>query len=151
MAIKSIGVYSLFINDYCELIFQKVEIRGLNYADIRQFLHSDKYTGPTQKGLIFNKSVLEKLVEELNGNKNEIKNSTSEKEIVRFKYKRDSFIVISLKESTIDENPICVDIREYINSPKYKGFTRRGFRFSIDQIGDFIQGCTKLIYMLENH
>jgi len=148
MKIESYLIYSFFISDYCELIFQKTEIGGNLYADIRLFLHSTKYTGPTPKGLILKKSLLEELIKVLKHDKIRIIKSDEEGEISRLSYKNGSLVVISLRESTVDNNPVCIDIREYIISPKYEGFTKKGVRFSVDQLDEFIKGCEMLVNAL---
>lgn len=148
MNFESNLVYSFFISDYCELIFQKTEIKGNSYADIRQFLHSSKYTGPTPKGLIMKRDVLEALINGLQNNKEMIRNSKVEKEITKVSYKNSSYIVISLKESTIDNYPFCIDIREYLVTEKYEGFTKKGFRISVNQLDDFLVGCKQLLKVL---
>ncbi len=148
---KNISVHSFFINDYCELVFQKVDIGQNIYGDVRQFVHSEKYTGPTQKGLLVDKFTLEKIIDALVNNKNKILNATAEENIETLKYKNNSLIIISLRESTLDNNPVCVDIREYLKSAKYEGFTKRGFRFSKDQIDEFVEGCIRLINILEDN
>jgi len=138
-------IYSFFISDYCELIFQKTRIGNSSFGNIRRFIHSHKYTGPTVKGLLLKKSLLIEIVRNLKNSKDQIKNTKEEKELARFPYKRNTFITISLKESTLDDNPVCLDLREFIITPKYTGFTKKGIRFSIDQLDEFIKGCELLI------
>jgi len=148
MKIESNLIYSFFVSDYTELIFQKTEIGDNSFGDIRLFLHSTKYTGPTQKGLIIKKSLLEELIKVLKKEKFRIIKSDEEREISRLSYKNGSLVVISLRESTVDNNPVCIDIREYIISPRYEGFTKKGVRFSADQLDEFIKGCEMLVNVL---
>jgi hypothetical protein len=145
MELSNSLIYSFFISDYCELVFQKTQVGGTSFGNIRQFIHSRKYTGPTTKGLLLKKSLLIDIVKNLKNKEDHIKRAREEKEVARLPYKKNNFIIISLRESTVDDNPVCLDLREFIMTPKYTGFTKKGIRFSINQLDEFIKGCELLI------
>jgi len=52
-------------NSETKIIFSLTEFRGNQYADVREFVESDTYTGFTRKGLRFNANLLDQFIENL--------------------------------------------------------------------------------------
>ncbi|MBI2265691.1 MAG: hypothetical protein HYU64_11040 [Armatimonadetes bacterium] len=50
------------------------------------------------------------------------------------------FSVVKNDKSSIPK----VDIREFVRSPKYEGFTKSGLRFAAELLPEFIDICKKL-------
>ncbi|MEM1875006.1 MAG: hypothetical protein QXP51_05390 [Candidatus Hadarchaeales archaeon] len=146
--IKSRTVTSFFINDYTELVFSLSQLGNYLFADIRQFVHTEKYIGPTPKGLSINKHTLVEIVRILKAEGLNIKRANQPTQIATIPYKKNNLIIISLKDSTIDNNPVCVDIREFVRSHRYNGFTKKGFRISINQLDEFIECCETLLSLI---
>jgi len=141
-------VDSLIINDACELHFDIFEKNGALFASIRKYVHSKKYTGPTKNGITVRKKVLKEIINIIEQNRFRIISSKEEVELGHVEKNSITNIVISLRESTVDNNPLCLDIREYKNSSYYKGPTKKGFRISIDQVNDFVKCCYHILEKL---
>jgi len=142
-------IHSFFTSDFVELVFQLSEFNGKFYGDIRQFVHSGRYTGPTKHGLNLSSSHLQQLTAILEANKKAISDAKKEELISKMPYKKNSFVIVSLVESNLDDNPVCLDIREYLELPQYKGFSKKGFRIPMDLIEEFIEGCRLLRESIE--
>lgn len=138
-------IHSFFVSDTVELAFQLAELNGNCYGDIRQFFHSERYTGPTKRGLFLRRSQLMELMSLFAQNKHLILDSKTEECLGRVPYKHNSSAVVSLVESTLDNNPVCIDVREYVESCAYTGFTKKGFRLTIGQVDDLLEGFKLLI------
>lgn len=143
-------VHSFFVTDTIELAFQLAELNGNFYGDIRQFCHSERYTGPTKHGLFFRLDQLKELRNLVGQNQDLIMDGKVEEKIGEIPYKNTSVAIISLVESTLDDHPVCIDIREHVNSSQYAGFTRKGFRIATSQLDEFLQGLDILVAQLEN-
>jgi hypothetical protein len=137
-------VHSFFVTDVIELAFQVSEFRGIYYGDVRQYVHSSRYMGPTKHGLTFSLLQLEQFISAIENNRRILLDSKVEEQIEKIPYKKDSSIVISLVESNLDNNPVCLDIREYLQSHAYTGFTPKGIRIPINLLEAFIEGCRLL-------
>jgi hypothetical protein len=91
------------LNDTDRLVISTNEYRGKQYVDIRKFVESESYTGPTKQGVRFSVDLLPEL---LQGIKKLVKHAKLE------------------EESTADEEPIAkviADIVGDLNLPSKKG------------------------------
>lgn len=140
-------VHSFFVSDNVELVFQVSEFGGKSYGDIRQFYHSVRYTGPTKHGLFLNRPQIDELRTIFLQNRELILDAKVEELVGKYPYKGDSQVVVSLVESTLDNNPVCIDVREYMESKVYTGFTKKGFRLPLSLIDSMLEG----IIILTNH
>ncbi|MFC2168810.1 hypothetical protein ACFLRW_07480 [Acidobacteriota bacterium] len=141
-------VNSIIINDNTELVFSIWEVDDKKFAGIRKYIHTKKYTGPTRSGITFSKNNLEKIMSFFKEESQNIPNQRVEAEISKIEKSQNSHIVISLRESTLDNHPVCIDMREYVKSPSYEGPTKKGFRFSVHQLEEFVLNCEDLIKLL---
>lgn len=139
-------VGSFFITDSRELVFQILNTGKRLYGDIRIFVHSSKYTGPTKSGITLTKETLNDLVAGLSSSMEQIKYLKKQCTLHKIQTEKpDRSILVSLVESTIDNNQFCIDIREYVKSVNFQGFTKNGIRISIDDVENFIENCLMLI------
>lgn len=138
-------IHSFIVSDTVELAFLISWLNGKLYGDIRQYCHSSRYTGPTKHGLFLRRSQLGEILEIFIQNKDLILDAKAEERIGIIPYKNTSSAIISLVESTLDDNPVCIDVREYVESPKYTGFTKKGFRLPVNLIDELIEGLRLII------
>lgn len=138
-------VNSIIINDTTELTFYVWEIESRKFGGIRKYVHTNRYSGPTPAGIVFSKKQMENLIKTLQENREKVKIQRKEVELATIEKTPNKIIFISLRESTLDNNPLCVDIREYIKSPSYVGPTKKGFRITVEQIDEFISNCEDLL------
>ena len=141
-------INSIIINDTTELTFYVWEIESRKFGGIRKYVHTTKYSGLTPSGIIFSKKQIEDLLKTLRENREKIETQRNEVEVEKIEKSHNKFIIISLKESTLDNNPVCIDVREHVKFPNYEGPTKKGFRFTVDQIDEFISNCEDLITYL---
>ena len=141
-------INSIIINDTTELTFSVWEIESRKYGGIRKYVHTNKYSGPTPSGIVFSKKHIEDLIKTLKDNREKIQTQRNELEVEKIEKSYNKFIIISLKESTLDNNPVCIDVREHVKYPSYEGPTKKGFRFTIDQMDEFISNCEDLLTLL---
>jgi hypothetical protein len=142
-------IHSFFVSDTVELAFQVSEFNGKRYGDIRQFYHSVRYTGPTKHGLFLDRSQIDELQVLFLQNKDIILDAKVEERIGQLPYKKNSHVIVSLVESSLDNNAVCIDVREYIESEAYTGYTKKGFRLPLNLIDDMLEGIRLLIEHLE--
>lgn len=110
-----------------KLIFTVNEWQGRLFASVRKFVATQRYAGPTKSGLAMNKLLLRELTATLST----LELSLPPKEEHEFKRipKGDTEY---LKVATLpadDEGLPLVDVREFVDTPRYQGPTKRGFRF----------------------
>ena len=130
-----IGVIQL--HDRAKLVFSVQHWKGKPFAHVRKFVQSKKYEGPTKSGLSMDKAELEEILNALQKLHQEIPKS----EVVEFvkvgKYKGTDIVVSIIKPDDSISLP-AVDIREFIETPKYSGPTKKGVRFSWDKLTEVI-------------
>jgi hypothetical protein len=110
-----------------KLIFSVNEWKGRSFASVRKFVATQRYEGPTKSGLAMNKQLLHELTATLVT----LERSLPPKEEHEFKRipKGDTEY---LKVATLpadDEGLPLVDVREFVDTHRYQGPTKRGFRF----------------------
>ncbi|MFH1932585.1 MAG: hypothetical protein ABIN18_13485 [Pseudomonadota bacterium] len=135
MSDKTIG--SVTLSASSKLVFDIGEWRGKSFAKVRKFITTQKYQGPTRSGISLNKIMLKKIISTLvplektipPQEENQFKTiSKSDTEYIR---------IATLPDEESDNLPF-VDIREYIDTPKYQGPTKRGMRFRWNLLPDVI-------------
>lgn len=119
------------------LIFSVSQWRGKYWANVRKFVATQKYEGPTKSGLTLNRNLLQQLVTMLarlektipSQEKTEFKTiSKSDTEHIR---------IGTIPDEESGGLP-WVDIREFIDTPRYQGPTKRGIRFRWNLLPDVL-------------
>jgi hypothetical protein len=101
------------------------KFRGGFYANIREFIEGKNYKGPTRKGVKLNFKELTEIYEktkDLNLDDPSIK----DKEILRLEKNSIKDIVLKAAEY---KGRVGLDIREWLKTDEYKGWTKNGVRF----------------------
>ena len=132
---KSIGTVSL--HDRAELVFTVSQWKGRQYASVRKFIDSPRYSGPTKAGLNMVSGVLIELVEILCQLQAEIP-EMQEREIARIKKSARNQIVLQLKPPDDKQSMPVIDIREYMDTLTYSGPTKKGIRVPWDKLKEVI-------------
>lgn len=107
-----------------EVKFYIDKFRNALYANIREFIDGKNYKGPTRKGVKLNFEELSKIretVNSLNLENPEIK----DKEILRLQKNSIKDIVLKAAEY---KGRVGLDIREWLKTDEYKGWTKNGVR-----------------------
>jgi len=108
-----------------EVKFYIDRFRNNLYANIREFIDSKNYKGPTRKGVKLNFNELTEIFEktkDLSLTDPEIK----DKEILRLNKNSQKDIVIKAADY---KGKVGLDIREWLKTPEYQGWTKNGVRF----------------------
>ena len=118
-----IGTISL--DNYTELRFIVSCFRKNYFVSVRQFLKTPRYTGYTRKGIAFKLATLESLINILD-NFSPHQNIDFEQEIGKISKNNITDIIVRLVKGQKDN--YALDIREYLKSDSYEGWTKKGIR-----------------------
>ena len=128
---KIIGLISL--DDYEALHFMVSYFRGSYFVHVRKFLKATRYTGYTKQGVALKLNVLESLLSILKSF-NHTQNVCDEHEIG--KVSKNSITDIIVRVVKGQKNKYLLDIREYVKSDRYEGWTKKGVRIPLEYFND---------------
>jgi hypothetical protein len=131
----SIGSVSL--GPSTKLIFTVGWWKGQRYAHVRKYIETDRYNGPTRSGLALGSAPLNQLILALK-QLSVSPPGPGTKEIVRFRKRGDTEIVVTIVPPDDLASLPAVDVREYVDSPGYTGPTKKGVRFTWDKLAEVI-------------
>ena len=120
--LKELG--AIILTDTTELKFYIDEYKGHRYGSIRTFVKGDAYSGPTKAGVTLNERVLETLLPALEKLPAEPK-ITADQELARVPKKMGVELVVRV---TIYKDTVGIDLREWVDEPEYKGWSKKGVR-----------------------
>jgi hypothetical protein len=115
---------AIVLNESTELKFYVDEYKGHRYGSIRTFMKGETYSGPTKAGVTLNARVLEEvsaLLEKLPPEPA----ATQDVELGRVPKKAGVELVVRV---TIYKDSTGVDLREWVDEPEYKGWSKKGVR-----------------------
>ncbi len=138
--IKEVG--SIASSPTSEFRFYIDEFRGRKYAAIRRFLKSPRYTGPTQSGITMDNTLLDSLILTLE----KITAQPEEKELARFPRRPGVELVVRI---SVYRDKHGIDIREWLQSGQYTGWSKRGVRIPYESLAELISLLKKLKPALE--
>jgi hypothetical protein len=128
--LKEVGAISY--SSTSDVRFYVDEFRGRRYAAVRRFLRSPRYTGPTRSGVTLDGEMLSKVVEAIEsyaGNGGEAK----EQELGRFSRRPGVELVVRIQ---IYKEKAGIDIREWLDSDQYSGWSKKGVRIPHEKLPD---------------
>jgi len=126
--LKELGTISL--SDTTQIKFYVDEYKGYKYGSIRTFIKGDSYTGPTKSGITLNASLIEGIIPVLQKLPKE-PDTVEDKELARFPKKAGLEIVLRI---TIFRDTTGVDLREWVEDPTYKGWSKKGVRIPYKEL-----------------
>jgi len=135
MNAETIG--SIELTSSSRLVFSVSWYKGRQFANVRKFVESARYTGPTKSGVAMAGDVLVAVIGALWRMKCEIAGA-DEMTFARVPKCGQSEIVITVIPPDNIQGLPSVDVREYVDSPKYQGPTKKGVRFAWDKMPEFI-------------
>lgn len=115
---------AIVLNESTELKFYVDEYKGHRYGSIRTFMKGETYSGPTKAGVTLNARVLQEvsaLLEKLPPEPA----TTADVELGRVPKKAGVELVVRV---TIYKEAPGVDLREWVDEPEYKGWSKKGVR-----------------------
>ena len=134
------------VSNTSEVIFYVDTYKDQRFANIRKFIRSEKYTGPTKSGLKFTEEQLDVISKALTEvTENSVDLSENELAVIPLDDKRH----ISLRISYFN-GEYAIDLRQYIKFDSYAGPSKKGVRIPIDYLADTIAYCQKMMRALAN-
>jgi hypothetical protein len=135
-------VASIDLSDAVEVLFYFDYYDDKVWANIRKFVKFKKYTGPTKQGVKFDPSKLSEVKGAFETAKNMATTMTDE-EFLRFSKSPIRDIVV---HACMFKGTLGVDIREWLHSEKFEGWTRVGVRFPVDSVPAVIDALDKMMH-----
>jgi hypothetical protein len=114
----------LKLTDTSEIRFYVDEFKGHKYASVRTFVKGEAYSGPTKSGVTLNARVLEEVIKALEKLPPEPA-ALEDVELLRVPKKTGVELVVRI---TIFKDTTGVDLREWVDEPDYKGWSKKGVR-----------------------
>lgn len=144
---KTTVIDTLPLTDSTELVFYLWRTGGSWYGGFRKYVlnsYSDSPV-PTRSGVVLGKQALSELVELLEANRDALLYSQDEGEVFRCRKNASSSVVVSLVESTVDDEPLCIDIRVFQTAGSYRGPTKQGVRISREIFDMFLEAARQTL------
>ena len=114
----------LKLTDTSDIRFYVDEFKGHKYASVRTFVKGEAYSGPTKSGVTLNARVLDEVIQALEKLPPEPA-ALEDVELLRVPKKTGVELVVRV---TIFKDSTGVDLREWVDEPDYKGWSKKGVR-----------------------
>lgn len=122
---QTIGEIALSGNS--KLIFTVSNWQGRSFASVRKFVATQRYEGPTKSGLVMNTMLLREITATLATLERSFP-PNREHEFKRIPKGDKEYVKVATLPSDDGGLPL-VDVREFVDTPRYQGPTKGGFRF----------------------
>src|SRR6202030_953684 len=129
------------------IVFAVGTWKGQARANIRKFISSDKYSGPTKSGLSLGGPILVELLAALRALQASVLSSNQGTHVSVGKTVGWEIRVAIIPADEESELP-RVDVREFVEKPTYNGPTKAGVRFPWDKLKQFVQLLEVLVRKL---
>ena len=123
-----------------ELRFYIDEFRGRRYASIRRFLKSPRYTGPTRSGVTMDAELLDSVLKSLEAHASDA-GKVEERELGRFPRRPGVELVVRIQ---VYKDKPGIDIREWLDTDQYTGWSKKGVRVPYEKLKDLVQNLRGL-------
>jgi hypothetical protein len=145
MADREIGYVELTATT--RIIFAVGSWKGQSRGSIRKFVATEKYAGPTKSGMSLDGATISQLLAALRSLQSTIPTKDQNQHISVGKT-RDWEIRIAVIPPDEEGNLPSVDIREFVETPRYTGPTKAGVRFAWSKLKQFTQLVEVLVQQL---
>lgn len=119
------------LTDTSDIRFYVDEFKGHKYASVRTFVKGEAYSGPTKSGVTLNARVLEEVIKALEKLPPEPA-ALEDVELLRVPKKAGVELVVRI---TLFKDTTGVDLREWVDEPDYKGWSKKGVRLPYKDLG----------------
>jgi hypothetical protein len=130
-----LDVGSLTLTDTSDIRFYVDEFKGHKYASVRTFVKGEGYSGPTKSGVTLNARVLDEVIPALEKLPAEPA-ALEDVELLRVPKKAGVELVVRI---TIYKDTTGVDLREWVDEPEYKGWSKKGVRIPYKDVPKALQ------------
>lgn len=125
-----LDVGSFALTESSDIRFYVDEFKGHKYASVRTFVKGDAYSGPTKSGVTLNARVLEDVIKALEKLPAEPA-ALEDVELLRVPKKTGVELVVRI---TLFKDTTGVDLREWVDEPDYKGWSKKGVRIPYKEV-----------------
>ena len=129
------------ITDSVEIVFYYDYFNDKIWANIRKFIKSKKYTGSTKQGIKFDPAKLPEIKNAFD-KANEQADTIQDEEFLRISRSPNRDLVV---HASVYKGALGVDLRIWLKTEKYKGWTKNGIRFPINIVPRVIEVLQKMI------
>lgn len=129
------------LGERSELRFYVDEYKGHKYGSIRTFLtaQGEGYSGPTKSGVTLNARLLDEVLAALSRLEGEP--AREERELGRWPKKPGVELVARI---TLYKEEPGVDLREWVDEPEYKGWSKKGVRLPYPELAGAIERLRRM-------
>ncbi len=128
---------TVVLHSGASLVFTLSNWKGRQYAHVRKFVSTSKYTGATKSGLLLGGDVLVEVIDALCRLQSDVPGIHGQ-EFARISKRGEVDIVIgTIAPDDLQALP-GVDIREHVDTPGYTGPTKKGIRFNWQKLPEVI-------------
>ncbi len=146
-------VSTLPLDDTRELLFFAHTFRKRRLGAVRIFVDSPKYAGPTKAGVDMTLEELTALRKILAPVADDLDSGSLIPPLELGRVPTDTPSTEWVVQVLVDEKKpelFRVDVRKYVNSERFTGWTKKGIRLDVDLLDDLVPQLEKLIESLEN-
>lgn len=146
-------VERLQLSDATQIVLGISTFKGIPFGSFRKFVQSERYSGPTRAGFAISGDVLKLMIEHLTrlkGRIDDILRSPLPIECGRFKKSTQAELVIQVVAHERRPGESYVDVREFVTSQRFTGWTRKGIRFPVEALESMVEAAQKLSVALES-
>jgi hypothetical protein len=139
-------VRTIRLTDATQLMLGISEFHGKPYASFSKFIVTESFTGP-KSGFGVSREVLPSLLGrmvEISGQLEEILRGQLPLEFCRIRKNARSEVIMTVAADEKKPGVTYVDIRTFVTSPKFTGWTRKGIRIPVDGLDALIDGTRAL-------
>lgn len=129
------------ITDSVEVVFYYDYFNDKVWANIRKFIKSKRYTGPTKQGIKFDPAQLPQIKKAFE-KANDMADTIQDEEFLRISRTPNRDLVV---HASVYKGSLGVDLRVWLKTEKYKGWTKNGIRFPIDLLPQVLNALQKMI------
>lgn len=139
------GIGTIPLSEASEIVFYIDTYKGKLFANIRKFIKSHKYTGPTASGIKLTFEQITCLRNAL-GEISQDSQNVQERQIVTFPKGENQYIAACI---SLFNGQYGIDIRQYVSTEKYKGPTKKGVRIPFYRLQEILSYFDKMLAALE--
>jgi len=142
---KEIGFVELTATT--RIVFSVGSWKGQSRASIRKFIATEKYTGPTKSGMSLDGPTVVQLLTALRTLQSTVP-AKGQDQFASVCNTGDWEIRLAIIPPDEDHELPSVDIREFVDTPRYTGPTKAGVRFPWNKLKQFVQFTEVLVQQL---
>ncbi|MGB3340759.1 MAG: hypothetical protein WBB37_04680 [bacterium] len=134
-------VDTIEMTESVKIVFYYDYFQDKIWANIRKFIKSKKYTGPTKQGIKFDPAKLPEIKNAFEKARDKA-DKIQDEEFLRIPRSPNRELVV---HASVYKGSLGVDLRVWLNTEKYKGWTKDGIRFPVNIIPRALEAFRKMI------